>query len=100
MHPQWNAQKAPRPYQNPSKTVPKPSQDPPQTCLSKEREARRHVRVVEACSSKSEIVLGLLKHVTQCKARQRRDSKQTMVEQRKLRKRKQGDTSESMGEHE
>ena len=31
MHPQWNAQKAPRPYQNPPKTVPKPSQDPPKT---------------------------------------------------------------------
>ena len=72
--------------------------DPPKiTCLSKEREARRHMRVVEACTSRSEIVLGLLKHVTQGKARERRDSKQTIVEQRKRRKRKQGYASESMG---
>ena len=58
------------------------------------------MRVVGACNSKSEIVLGLLKHVTQGKARERRDSKQTMVEQRKQRKKKQGYTSESMGKHE
>ena len=58
------------------------------------------VRVVEACSSNSKIVLGLLKHVTQGEARERKDSKQTMVEQRKQRKRKQGYTSKSMGEHE
>ena len=55
------------------------------------------MRVVEACNSKSEIVSGLLKHVTQGKARERRDSKQTIVEQRKRRKRKQGYVSESMG---
>ena len=54
------------------------------------------MRVVEACNSKSEIVLGLLKHVTRDKARERRDSKQTIVEQRKRRKRKQGYASESM----
>ena len=39
------------------------------------------MRVVEACNSKSEIVLGLLKHVTQGKAREWRDSKQTIDEQ-------------------
>ena len=38
-----------------------------------------------------------MKHVTQGKARERRDSKQTIVEQRKRRKRKQGYASESMG---
>ena len=59
----------------------KPKSPSKKTCLSKEREARRHMRVVEACNSKSEIVLGLLKHVTQGKARERRDSKQTIVEQ-------------------
>ena len=32
------------------------------TCFSKEREARRHIRVAEACNSKSEIVLELVKH--------------------------------------
>ena len=55
------------------------------------------MRVVEACNSKSEIVLGLLKHVTQGKARERRDSKQTIVEQRKRHKTKQGYASEGMG---
>ena len=39
------------------------------------------MRVVEACNNKSEIVLGLLKYVTQGKATERRDSKQTIVEQ-------------------
>ena len=32
----------------------------PKTCLNKEREARRHIRVVDACNSNSEIVLELL----------------------------------------
>ena len=66
----WDGFWPPKPYQNrkknlskttfkkDTKKIPKKCQHDPnkKTCLSKEREERRHLRVVEACNPKAENV--------------------------------------------